>query len=1393
MSSERRNEEALFKAARKLKSPAEQEVYLREACAGDETLLKRVQALIESFDNAQDFLESPPVDCDVTLDTPLAEGPGTVIGPYKLLEKIGEGGMAVVYMAEQERPLRRRVALKIIKLGMDTQQVIARFEAERQALAIMDHPNIAKVFDAGATDTGRPYFVMELVHGISMTEFCDEENLPMQERLTLFLDVCNGVQHAHQRGIIHRDLKPSNIMVTMHDDRAVPKVIDFGIAKATNQQLTEKTLFTRYAHMIGTPAYMSPEQAQMSGLDIDTRSDIYSLGVLLYELLTGTVPFRDKELLEAGFLEMQRIISEEEPIWPSTKLSTLGDTLTEIAKQRCCTPDILRKTVRGDLDWIVMKSLDKNRTRRYETASSFRRDVQHYLDHEPVDARKPSIVYGLRKYLYRHRSQVLLSLAGIVLICAVIAVLVTGHKNRLHRAAREALEHQSVLSDAREAYAGGDPNRALTQLKLILPSRSIGAEARLLYAGILVDSRYPEEARRFLRPLFAAQPTIAGAAHALWARIILESDGTGAARLKELKEHQDQAEALLPATAEAYFLRAMMESAIKEKLIFLDKALDLDRGHYESCRLRAFIDYAAQKYDRMQEDTLLMIGKRPQDSLGYALRARAQEGLKDDDGALVHYQYALRRTSEDDAQYPELCARICTIGLRCQNYDNVIIWATEGLKHAPNEARLRFHVFCALTARGDYERADALFAGMISSNVVTLAKFRDWSRGYVFDSLDARQSWHAPGGKPQGVAFLPLLEAEEHHDRLSDKAERIIRDGFTARWSPDSRKLAYGLGMLECSGIAVYDLKSQETELLVAPAKDPAWSPDGRYIAYVRNARNLPLSDLAIPEHRQRRRVGGEVWIMEADGTKPRHLAQGYWPSWSWDSKRVYYLYQGKLRTVAVDEPGSLPSSILTCSGSLPSISPNEQYVAYVKNETLHVVDLASRSQIAQCSVPPLTWGGHWSPNSRQFSLGSFILSEVKTGLWIYDLGTNQITKTLGGMVTSASWNHDGSKLAICTVGSAFEIWLADVDPSISEATGSGSGSSYEAHFKEMVDFYTRRLERDDNDIAIYLRRAECHHYLRDQKGLRHDMHQHITALGSSLENEFQDVLFQLWQSTPAGLDPRLNSSDINQGASLSLSPDNRALYFNSNRPQGSGNQDLWMTSRDSQDAPWQEPINLGLTVNSPADDWTPDVSSDGLSLYFASNRAHGLGDYDIYVSTRPTTNDPWGDPVNLGPTVNSPKGDGCPSISADGLSLFFGSFRVGGHGDADLWVTTRATLGGEWNAPVNLGPLVNGPGSELDPDISSDGLMLLFSAYRPDGAGGFDIWMIQRTTLTGPWGRPVNLGPSINKQGHEAQPALASDNSTLYFYARRSGDLNMWQVPFVTPPKDARENRKEE
>jgi serine/threonine protein kinase/tetratricopeptide (TPR) repeat protein len=400
-------EEAVFEAA--LQLPADQRTaYLDKTCAGDADLRRRVEVLLGAFERASGFMMQPATPERTTrFPLPPTEKPGDKIGRYKLLEQIGEGGCGVVYVAEQEEPVRRRVALKVIKLGMDTKQVITRFEAERQALAMMDHPNIAKVHDAGSTETGRPYFVMELVRGIKITDYCDQNHLPPRERLDLFTQVCRAIQHAHQKGVIHRDIKPSNILVTVNDGVPVPKVIDFGIAKATQGRLTDQTVYTAFEQFVGTPAYMSPEQAVMTSLDIDTRSDIYSLGVLLYELLTGTTPFDAKELLAAGLDEMRRTIREVEPVKPSKVVERESKLRVERNQkpgaQADSTLNTQLKLLSTDLDWIVMKCLEKDRTRRYETANGLATDIARHLNNEPIVARPPSRLYEFQKTVQRHK------------------------------------------------------------------------------------------------------------------------------------------------------------------------------------------------------------------------------------------------------------------------------------------------------------------------------------------------------------------------------------------------------------------------------------------------------------------------------------------------------------------------------------------------------------------------------------------------------------------------------------------------------------------------------------------------------------------------------------------------------------------------------------------------------------------------------------------------------------------------------------------------------------------------------------------------------------------------------------------------------------------------------
>ena len=440
------SESEIFRDAARL-APDERAAFLNEACGSDRSLRDEVESLLRAHDPDGTFLQSPAVV--VTDLQRICEPPGTMIGRYKLREQIGEGGFGVVYVAEQEKPIRRKVALKVIKPGMDTKDVIARFEAERQALGLMDHPNVARVFDAGATENGRPYFVMELVQGATITEFCDRNRLPARQRLELFADLCRAVQHAHQKGIIHRDLKPSNVMITLHDGRPVVKVIDFGVSKALSQQLTEKSIYTAYGQMIGTPSYMSPEQAEMSGLGIDTRSDIYSLGVLLYELLTGHTPLDAKRLRASGYAEMMRIIREEEPPRPSMKVSTLGDAATVIAQQRQTDPEHLRRDLAGEIDWIVMKCLEKDRSRRYETASGLARDVERFLKDEPVEACPPSALYRFRKLARKHRRLLTTAAAFVtlMLVGCIVSTSLAVWAMRSQRQANVALEHERVARD----------------------------------------------------------------------------------------------------------------------------------------------------------------------------------------------------------------------------------------------------------------------------------------------------------------------------------------------------------------------------------------------------------------------------------------------------------------------------------------------------------------------------------------------------------------------------------------------------------------------------------------------------------------------------------------------------------------------------------------------------------------------------------------------------------------------------------------------------------------------------------------------------------------------------------------------------------------------------------
>jgi hypothetical protein len=520
---------AVFSDARRLPAQ-ERAAFLDKACAGDAALRQRVEELLQASDEAGAFLQSPAAfPPSGTVPAIPAEKPGDRIGRYKLLQQIGEGGCGVVYMAEQEEPVHRRVALKVIKLGMDTKQVIARFEAERQAVALMDHPNIAKVLDVGATDTGRPYFVMELVRGIKITDYCDQNNLSTRERLDLFIQVCRAVQHAHQKGVIHRDIKPSNILVTVNDGVPVPKVIDFSIARATQGRLTDKTLFTAFEQFIGTPACMSPEQAVMTSLDIDTRSDIYSLGVLLYELLTGKTPFDANELLQSGLDAMRRTICEIEPPKPSTRLTQELVSKSEIGNRELEIKETIH-LVRGDLDWIVMKCLEKDRTRRYETANAVAMDLRRHLSCEPVLACPPSRLYEFQKTVRRHKFGFA---AGAVVIMVLAAGVVASTLEAL-RARRAEHEQMQLRQEAEAARANEARLRQQIEVRLTVANARTLAnsgkydEAEKLLNGIEPSLIEPDAIHASLRRQLGWRQVLqnqwSAAAAAL--AVLLQVDGT---------------------------------------------------------------------------------------------------------------------------------------------------------------------------------------------------------------------------------------------------------------------------------------------------------------------------------------------------------------------------------------------------------------------------------------------------------------------------------------------------------------------------------------------------------------------------------------------------------------------------------------------------------------------------------------------------------------------------------------------------------------------------------------------------------------------------------------------------------------------------------------------------
>jgi serine/threonine protein kinase len=1038
-------------------------------------------------------------------DKPLYEL-GSRIGRYKLLSVLGEGGFGMVYSAEQEHPIKRLVALKLVKPGMDTKQVIARFETERQALALLDHPNIAQVFDAGATGAGRPYFAMEYVKGIPITEYCDRYKLGTQERLRLFIPVCQAIQHAHQKGIIHRDIKPSNVLVMLHDEKPIPKIIDFGVAKALNQRLTEKTLFTEKGEFIGTPEYMSPEQAELTGLDVDTRTDIYSLGVLLYELLTGCTPFDPEDLRSKGYGEMQRIIREQDPVKPSTKLTTLGGKLEDIAKRRSATADQLRKSVRGDLDWIVMKALEKDRARRYATAQGLAEDVERHLYHRPVLAGSPGVLYCAMKLVRRHCTQVVVG--GLLLAVVILSLVILGlyGGNWLARWS---------LSIAQGYYDSGRYDRARERLNKLVYSDYVGPQARLLRACMEMDQPGRRISQDELEGFRKESGNVGSQACLLLAKMSLEStardDGEARKREQDANEYQQEAKNKLASRRRSWaslnLNLALLSDTPAELRDSLTKALQENPRHVESLRIRALASDVSGDYNQMQRDANEMTKVAKDNPEGYALlaialREQAQQNrqkdllnaaIKDHNEALdlAHKEF-LSAAIEDDKKAIDLARTECRFhdqrretymrmsehekdpaarnkwiekaladarkcielfDRRKGKHESVLADEKENIELAREGGMYHFRAFCALTALGRYSEAQNEYGEFLDRSKGMAPHFWIWATQYARDVVVRKSIWHGEDPVPNETAFAFLRQAIEDHQSLAKKAECVAPKGLVACWSPDGRRLAYSRGPQGYTVIEVNEPNGTK-RLLSYNGFDPAWSPNGRWIAFVRDRRTICLQDLAegrktyVPKHPE-----CDVWIVDADGRgKPRRLAKGCYPSWSGDSKRLYYYSPeegGYLCSISIEGDNPRPTRMIQTTSPFTLVSPNE------KNAVRHNENVAELVELPGGKVVEM-WAGFyptWSPDGQSLVFSHF--DGRPDGVWVCDVAKGTAARIVEGwdwMCFQCAWAPKTGRIALSPAllvkqdegyfhsGMWSGIWIHPLDPNI-----LGPGSSARA------------------------------------------------------------------------------------------------------------------------------------------------------------------------------------------------------------------------------------------------------------------------------------------------------------------------------------------------------------